>query len=80
MYLAVAFGLGNHAHTDAVLHAGQRILAFELRYDFGDAAFRDFIQPYQRRVANQLGDVFCDFHLKCTPPAFVGGSFPAGFV
>src|ERR1019366_578985 len=80
MNLALALSLGDHAHADAIFHASQRILALELRHDFGDAAFRDFVQPYQRRVANQLRDVFCDFHLKCTPPVFVCGSFPAGFV
>ena len=40
----------------------QRILALELGHDFGDATLSDFIQPHQRRVANQLRDIFCDFH------------------
>ena len=61
-----ALGLCDHADADAVFHAGQRILALEFRHDLGDAALGDFVQPNQRRVADQLCDVFCDFHCSAS--------------
>ena len=43
MNFAGALGFGNHADADAVFHAAQRVLAFELGHDFGHAAFGDFV-------------------------------------
>ena len=62
MNFAGTLGLGNHAHADAILHAAQRVLAFQLGQNFGHAAFRDFVQADQGGVADQLRDVFGDFH------------------
>ena len=67
MNFAGALRFVNHAHADAVFHAGQRILALQLRHDFRDAALGDFVQPHQRRVADQLRNVFRDLHGGCSP-------------
>ena len=45
-----ALGIGNHAHPNAVLYAGQGILALQLRHDFGS---RD-IDRYDSEIA------YCD--------------------
>ena len=59
-----ALGLRDHADADAILHAGAGILAFQFRHHLGGAAFCHFVQPDQRSVANQFGDVICDLHSR----------------
>ena len=59
---AGTFGIGNHAHADAVFYTGQGILAFQFCHDFGDRAFGNPVEPHQRSVADQFGYILCDFH------------------
>ena len=62
------FGFGDHADANAILYAGARIRALQFRYHLGSAAFGHFVQPDERRVTDQLGDVICDLHNQICPP------------
>jgi hypothetical protein len=55
-------GIGNHAYTDAVFHAGQGILAFQFRHHLGTHSLRNPVQAHQGRMPNQLRHILCDFH------------------
>src|SRR5262249_12959074 len=57
----------DHAHADAVLHAGAGIPAFQLSQNFGLASIRNPVEPHQRRVPDELRNIVCDFHTKPSP-------------
>ena len=63
MDFSFALGLGNHADADAIFHTAKGILAFEFRHNICDAACGDFIQAHQRSVADEFGNVLCDFQV-----------------
>ena len=46
--LSRTFSILDHADTDTILDARQRILTFELRYHFRNAALSHTVKPYQR--------------------------------
>ncbi len=62
-----ALGGLDHRQADAVLHRAERVEEFQLRRDGGGAAGGDPVEPQQRRVADQRGDVGRDAHAGALP-------------
>ena len=52
----------DHRHADAIFDTVRGIEEFQLRYHLGFGALGDAAQLDQRRVANQLGNIICNFH------------------
>src|SRR6185437_13084585 len=50
----------DHGDGDAVLDRRERIEQLELDHDFGGAVAGNAVEPYQRRVAYEIGDVVVD--------------------
>ena len=67
MNLSRVFRLRDHAHANAVFHTAHGILAFQFGDYFGDATFRNFVEPHERSVANQFSNVLGDFHGRFIP-------------
>ncbi len=55
-------GFVDHADANAVFHAGDGVEAFQLGDDGRFGSGSDFVEPYQRSVTNQFGDIIGDFH------------------
>ena len=72
----------DHRHADAVLDAAQRVERFELGDDGGVEVRRQPVEPHQRRVADELGDVVSDpCHVKASLlPSYQVGRLLAGSV
>ena len=59
---AATFGVQDHGHADAVLHAGSGVERFDFREDFG-LALVHLVDSHERGVADGLEDVSGDmFH------------------
>ncbi len=61
------------AIADAVLDAVRRILEFQLAHDLRAHARGEAVDAYERRVADEFGDVLGDAH-GATPVRVVGSS------
>ena len=72
---AALFGILDHRHANAILHAGERVEEFALEQHGGVDALGDLVEPHQRRASNGLHNVIkyiSHFYTKQSPPSLSG--------